>query len=291
MIIGPWTHGVGGSSVLGEFDFGPDATRENDATNRWLDCILHGKDATEFQEAPIRIFVMGINQWRDEYEWPLARTRYVNHYLHQHGLLDLQPPTAEETPDRYTYDPENPVPTLGGNHSIGPYNPSLYDFVKPGPFDQHTVETRPDVLVYTSDVLEHDTEVTGPIVLHLYASSSAVDTDFVARLTDVYEDGRSMNITEGVLRARFRNDVMGSPMLLQPDKVYLFKIDLQVTSNVFKKGHRIRVLVTSSNFPLWDRNLNTGNDPGTDTEMLVAEQCIYHDRLRPSHIVLPLIGS
>jgi len=183
------------------------------------------------------------------------------------------------------------VPTLGGNHSVGPYNPGLYEHALPGPIDQRPVEARADVLTYTSDVLPEDLEVTGPVVLKLYASSSAKDTDFVARLTDVYPDGRSINITDGVIRARFRDDVWGEPKLMDPGTVYQFTIDLQCTSNVFKAGHRLRVDITSSNFPLWDRNLNTGNDPATDTEIQVAEQAIYHDPTCPSHIVLPVIPN
>jgi len=146
------------------------------------------------------------------------------------------------------------------------------------------------VLVYTSDVLDADTEVTGPVSLRLYASSSAPDTDFVARLTDVYPDGRSINITEGILRARFRHDVWGPPQLLEPGAVYPFTIDMQVTSNLFKAGHRVRVAITSSSFPLWDRNLNTGNDPAWDTQMTPADQTIYHDPDRPSHLVLPVVA-
>ena len=289
MLIGPWTHGVNPRSELGELDFGPEATRENDATHRWLDCLLHGRDPSEFQRAPVRIFVMGRNRWRDEHEWPPARARYVSYYLRAHGGLAPDSPRDDEASDAYVYDPADPVPTLGGNHSIGPYNPGLYEFVKPGPYDQRPVEQRQDVLVYTSDVLAKDTEVTGPVVLRLYASSSARDTDFVARLTDVYPDGRSINITEGVLRARFREDVWGEPRLLEPGQVYELTIDMQVTSNVFMAGHRIRVDITSSSFPLWDRNLNTGNDPGTDTQMVPATQTICHDRRRPSHLVLPLV--
>lgn len=289
LLIGPWTHGINPSTVLGELDFGDAALQENDASYRWLDCILHGRKADDFQKAPIRIFVMGLNQWRDEYEWPLARTRFTAFYLHEHHMMDTRRPTTEEMPDRYTYDPEHPVPTLGGNHSVGPYNPGLYDFVKPGPYDQGTVEQRQDVLVYTTDVLERDTEITGPVVVSLYAASSAYDTDFVARLTDVYPDGRSMNVTEGVIRARFREDTWGLPKLLEKDKAYLYKIDLQVTSIVIRQGHRIRVCITSSNFPLWDRNLNTGHETGTDTTMEIAHQTIFHDLKRPSQIMLPII--
>lgn len=288
LLIGPWPHGFTASSQLGDVDFGPDALVENNSAARWLDCILHGRGAAEFQKAPIRIFVMGINQWRDEYEWPLARTRFVKFHLREGGRLSTEAPGGEK-PDRYTYDPQNPVPTLGGNHSVGAYNPGLYEFVKPGPFDQRPVESRPDVLTFTTVELSEDTEVTGPVVVTLHASSNARDTDFVARLTDVYPDGRSINITEGVIRARFREDLWGEPKLMEPGQVYEFTIDLQVTSNVFLRGHRIRLQITSSNFPLWDRNLNTGNDPATDTEMRLAEQTIYHDRERASCVVLPVV--
>jgi len=288
VLVGPWTHGVNPTSVLGELDFGADALAENDATMRWLDCVLSERAIDGFQAAPIRIFVMGANRWRDEYEWPLARTQYVDYYLRAGGGLSVAPP-ADEPSDRYDYDPADPAPTTGGNHSVGPYNPGLYDFVKPGPLDQRPIEARGDCLVYTSDVLEADTEVTGPVTVTLYAASSARDTDFIARLTDVYPDGRSINVTEGVIRARFRDGVWGEPTLLEPDVPCAFSIDLQCTSNVFARGHRIRLDITSSNFPLLDRNLNTGNDPATDTEMAVARQTVFHDATHPSHIRLPVI--
>jgi uncharacterized protein len=288
MLIGPWSHGITGKSTLGELDFGIDAMVENDATQRWLDCMLHDGNAADFQEAPIRIFVMGANVWRDEYEWPPAGTRYVNYYLHSGGVLAIESPGTEPT-DGYTYDPADPVPTRGGNHSIGPYNPGLYEILQPGPMDQRSVEERDDVHVYTSDILDEDTEVTGEVTVTLFAASSARDTDFVARLTDVYPDGRSICITEGVIRARWRESVWEEPKLMEPHVVYEFTIDLQVTSNVFMKGHRIRLDVTSSNFPLWDRNLNTGGDPGTGTEMVPAHQVIHHDATHPSHVKLPTI--
>jgi len=290
VIIGPWTHGINHLTTLGEIDFGEDSLKENDATVRWLDCVLHGRNISQFQKSPIRIFVMGKNIWRDEYEWPLARTKYTNYYLHQAGNLSTTPPGKHEKPDTYDYDPLNPVPTISGNHSIGTYNPGLYELAKPGPYDQSILETRNDVLVYTSDVLERDTEITGPITFILFASSSAPDTDFVVKLVDVHPNGKSINISEGIIRARFRNNVHGEPVLMEPGKIYKFNIEMMATSNVFKKGHRIKVYITSSNFPLWDRNLNTGNDPATDTEMQVAHQTIFHDSLRPSHIILPVIG-
>jgi len=291
VIIGPWPHGVNPGSQLGELDYGPDATLENDSTQRWLTCILKDGTPEQFQAAPIRIFVMGINRWRDEMEWPLARTRFTDYFLRADGVLAPGRPGAGEAPDRYVYDPADPVPTLGGNHSIGQYNPGLYEMVKPGPFDQRPVEARADVLTFTTPVLQHDTEVTGPVAMKLWASTSARDTDFVARLTDVYPDGRSINITEGVIRGRFRENVWGAPSLLEPDKPYEFTIDMQVTSNVFKAGHKIRVDITSSNFPLWSRNHNTGSDPATDTVLQSARQCIYHDEARPSRIILPIVPA
>lgn len=287
IIIGPWTHGVNQTTVLGEIDFGTESLKENDAVIRWLDCILHEKNASEFQKAPIRIFVMGKNTWQDEYEWPPARVKYEKWYIHKGGLLNKRPP-SDQSPDYFDYDPTNPVPTIGGNHSIGPYNPGLYEIARPGPYDQTILEKRKDVLVYTSDVLKQNLEIIGPITFILFACSSAVDTDFVVKLADVYPDGRSMNISEGIIRARFRNNIWGRPVLMEPGKVYEFHIELMDTAYLFKKNHRIRVYITSSNFPLWDRNLNTGKDPATDTSFQVARQTIFHDSIRPSHIIFPV---
>ncbi len=297
VIVGPWTHGFGSGPRLGQVDFGPEALRENDCTIRWLECILKGGSPADYQAAPIRIFVMGENRWRDEREWPLSRTRFSQFYLHSSGranslmgdgLLSTAAP-GDEDPDGYAYDPDDPVPTLGGNHSVGPYNPGLYELALPGPYDQRPIERRDDLLVYTTDVLERDMEVTGPVALHLFASTSAPDTDFVARLTDVHPNGRSINITEGVIRARFRERNWEIPRPVQPGKILDYLIELQPTSNLFLAGHRLRLDLTSSNFPLWDRNLNTGQPPGTGTEMQVAEQTIHHDSRHASHLTLPLI--
>lgn len=289
IIVGPWTHGINTSTILGEIDFGQEALKENDATIRWLDCILHGKEPSEFQKAPIRIFVMGRNIWRDEYQWPPSRIKYEKWYIHTRGYLDRKPP-FDEKPDEFDYDPENPVPVIGGNHSIGPYNPGLYEIAKPGPYDQKMLESRRDVLVYTSDFLENEIEITGPVSFVLFASSSAVDTDFIVKLADVYPDGKSINISEGIIRARFRNNVWEAPVLMEPGKVYEFQIEMTPTAYLFKNGHRIRVYITSSNFPLWDRNLNTGNDPATDTYFRIAHQTIFHDSRRPGHLILPVSG-
>jgi hypothetical protein len=290
VLIGPWTHGISGVTTLGEVDFGPTALAENDVTERWLKGLLTGGAPAEVQAAPIRLFVMGANEWRDEWEWPLARTRFTDWYLHSEGVLLPHPP-GDEPAEEYAYDPADPAPTHGGNHSIGPYNPGLYELAPPGPFDQRTVEARADVLTYTSEPLAQDLEVTGPVSVTLFAASSAPDTDFVARLTDVYPDGRSINLTEGVIRARFREDVWGAPKLMEPGTVYEFTIDLDVTSNVFRAGHRLRLAITSSNFPLWDANTNTGGDPATDTTGRVAHQTIHHSGRYPSRVRLPIIPA
>jgi putative CocE/NonD family hydrolase len=286
VLVGPWIHGMNYATKLGELDFGEDSLAELEHTHRWLECLLKGGSPADVLPAPVRIFVMGANVWRDEQEWPLARTRYTPCYLGAGGTLAWE--LGNSAPDEYVYDPADPAPTLGGNHSVGPYNPGLYEHALPGPMDQRPVEARDDVLVYTSPALEEDLEVTGPVTVTLYAASSGRDTDFVARLCDVYPDGRSICITEGVIRARFREDVWGVPVLMEPGTIYPFTIDLQVTSNVFMAGHRLRLDITSSNFPLWDRNLNTGNDPATDTEMQTARQTIYHDAEHPSCVVLPV---
>lgn len=287
VIVGPWPHGIG-DGTLGELDFGPEACRESDSTLRWLDTMLHGGRAEDFQAAPIRLFVMGENRWRDEWEWPLARTQWIQWYLRDDGGLSPQTPSGRSARG-YRSDPEHPVPTRGGNHSVGPYNPGLFEMCPWGPKDQRLIEERDDVLVYTSEPLEEDLEVTGPVRVNLFVSSSAPDTDFVARLCDVYPEGRSINITEGVLRARFRDHQWDKPVLLQPGETIEMPIDLQPTSNVFKRGHRLRLHVTSSSFPLWTPNQNTGNDPDTDTEWAVADQTVYHGAAHPSSITIPVI--
>jgi putative CocE/NonD family hydrolase len=239
-------------------------------------------DTGLLSEPPIRLFVMGANVWRDEQEWPLARAVETPFYFRAEGQLSTQPPDAEP-PDRYTYDPANPVPTHGGALLMAPEFPH-------GPVDQRSIEQRPDVLTYTSQPLSHDVEVTGPVRVQLWVCSSAPDTDFVARLVDVYPDGRAYNLTDGIIRTRYRAGNV-SPSLMEPGRPYALTVDLWATSNVFWQGHRIRVQVTSSNFPRWDRNPNTGHAFGQDAELRPAEQAILHDREHPSHVVLPLVAS
>jgi putative CocE/NonD family hydrolase len=288
LLIGPWTHNDRAQPV-GEltFGFGSQMSLINLQSDfgrmqlRWFDHWLKGIDTGMLAEPPIQLFVMGANVWRFEQEWPLARAVDTPFYLHSDGLLSTSRPEAE-TPDRFTYDPADPVPTLGGGLLVPADVPN-------GPRDQRTIESRPDVLTFTTAPLERDTEVTGPISVELWACSSAADTDFVARLVDVYPDGRAYNLTDGIIRARYRDGRV--PSLLEPGTPYRFVIDLWATSNVFKAGHRIRLQVTSSNFPRWDRNPNTGHPLGVDgpNDLRVAQQTILHDAEHPSHVTLPLV--
>ena len=289
IMVGPWSHGgIGTAQSFGDVDFGQGGAVDMvDEQLRWYDRRLRGIDNGIDDEPPVRIFVMGENVWRSENEWPLERTQYTSYYLssdgranslHGTGVLSSDRP-EDAGQDGYSYDPENPVPTVGG--------PIMHvDYV--GPHDRRPVERRDDVLVYTSAPLEQDLEVTGPVTSTLYASSSARDTDFTATLVDVHPDGRAINICEGLRRARFRESIE-EPTLIEPGTVYEYTIDLWETSNVFKAGHRIRVEVSSSNFPRFDRNLNTGNRPGMDAEMQVADQTVHHGGEYASHITLPII--
>ena len=285
--ISPTTHHR--NQVVGDRDFGQNAEKDEiGLAIRWLDCLLKGENNGIQNEPKVRIFVMGINQWRDEHQWPLARTKFTRYYFHANGCKDggLTPEAPGDEPSTiYLCDPEAPVPTLGGNHSA----PTIPGVIRAGPVDQRPNENRKDVLVFTSDPMTENREVTGPVVVKLYASSTARDTDFIARLIDVYPDGTAYNLTEGLIRARFRESIWEPPRLLVPGKIYEYTIDLLPTSNVFLKGHRIRVHLTSSNFPMWDRNPNTGHPQGVDAEITIAEQTIYHGRKYPSHIVLPII--
>jgi putative CocE/NonD family hydrolase len=286
LIIGPWTHCNSESSKSGDLDFRPQAIIDVDALAlRWFDYWLKDIDNGIMEEPPVRLFVMGDNEWRDEKEWPLSRAESMSFYLHSNGsanslwgdgsLTEEKP--EEEKSDRFIYDPSNPV--------------TDYFFEKPGARDLRSIEVRNDVLVYTSDPLKKDMEVTGSINAQIYASSSAKDTDFVVKVSDVHPDGYSQNISpplSGVIRARYRESE-SEPSLLTPGHIYKFTIGLMFTSHVFKKGHRIRVSITSSYFPLIDRNPNTGRPFGTDSEWICAKQTIFHDDTHPSRIILPVI--
>ncbi len=292
LMIGPWSHVpmFVGQRRLGQLDFGPDALIDPVAMIvQWYDYWLKG-DQNEVADWPtVRIFVMGENRWRDENEWPLARTVYTNFYFSREqgnsdGILRLLPPSGDQPPDSYVYDPENPTPTVGGNIG-GAYRP---EDLQQGAADQREVEKRPDVLSFTTPPLDKDLEATGPITVKLFASSDRLDTDFAVILTDVYPDGRSIILADGMIRARYR-EAKTYQVPLEPGKVYAFTIDVWPTSNLFRAGHRIRVNISSSNFPKFDNNPNTGAPLFTDTETLIATNTIYHDSLRPSHIVLPVI--
>jgi putative CocE/NonD family hydrolase len=302
LLIGPWVHG-GSSNPVGEMNFGFTAmpaliNMQSDIASmqlRWFDQFLQGKDTGVLHEAPIKLFVMGANIWRDENEWPLARAVETRYYLHSQGhgntlegdgvLSTIVP--EQEPGDTFDYDPAQPVLTLGGALLMTP------EF-RPGVVDQRPTEARTDVLVYSTPALEQDTEVTGPIVVHLWAMSSAPDTDFVARLVDVHPDGYAQNLTDGIIRARYRDFHQDAvPTLIEPGEVYEYVIDLWATSNLFKRGHRIRLDVTSSNFPRWDRNPNTGHALGVDGEndLVVAHQTVLHDAAHPSFVVLPVVPA
>lgn len=289
LMIGPWTH-VYGVRNAGQLDFGPHAELDiNELELRWYDHWLKGIDTGLLDEPPVRVFVMGSNTWRHEWEWPIARTEYTPVYLSSggqanssagDGRLTFEPP-GDQSPDTFVYDPNDPVLTCGGTTLL-----SLGDTA--GACDQREVQDRNDVLVYTTDQLTEPLEVTGPVVLRLYAATSAPDTDFTAKLIDVHPDGRAYNVADGIVRARFRES-LESPTPVSPGEVVEYEIDMWSTSHMFLPQHCIRLTVTSSDFPRYDRNPNTGRAWGTDTTVEVAQQTIFHDALRPSHLVLPII--
>jgi hypothetical protein len=291
---------AGGGRKIGAVDFGPAAAEfdEDNVTLEWYDYLLQGKQ-NKFADAskPVRIFVMGKNEWRDEDEWPLKRAKETRYLLQSGGHANsasgdgvlstkaarIEPPA--EPSDTFVYDPANPVPTVGGPLCCD------WEHLAPGPRDQKDVEARPDVIVYSTPPLDEDLEVTGPVTLDLFAKSSAVDTDFTAKLVDVAPDGTAFNLTEGILRARYRESTESDPKPITPGQVYEYKIDLWSTSNVFLKGHKIRLEVSSSNFPRFDRNLNTGKDAGTDATIVKATNTILHDSSHPSALILPVVGK
>jgi hypothetical protein len=290
LIIGPWTHTT--ESNFRYTDFGKQARflGQIGTLLRWYDHWLKEEANGIAGEGPIRIFVMGSNTWRSEEQWPPARARYTRLYLRSEGransaagdgYLSAAPP-AIQPPDGFLYDPRDPVPSRG--------RPIPIDEISYEPAEQSEIEARNDVLVYTSDALEEDTEVTGPVVLVLYAGSTAPDTDFTAKLTDVDPEGRSLQVTSGIIRGRFR-DSLSQPSFLRSGEVYRFEIPLGATSNLFRKGHRIRLQVSSSDFPRHDRNLNSGGPIGRTQARVSAFQTVFHDPERPSHLILPVVTA
>jgi len=290
LLIGPWAHAATSpEGKIGDVTFGSQAVLDMNATIvKWYDFAIKGQQNEFATAAPVKIFVMGDNVWRAEKEFPLARTSYTKYYLHASkgaqsvsgdGLLSTASPQKERA-DTYDYDPASPVRTIGGRLCCGG--------LPPGPFDQSPNESRSDVLVYSTPPLDRDVEVTGFITVDLYAATSAADTDFTAMIVDVDAKGYARYLGDGVIRARFRNS-REKPEPIEPGKIYKYAIDLWATSNVFKAGHRIRVYVSSSNFPRFNRNLNTGEKTFGGTRMVKARQTIYHDIEHPSAIVLPVI--
>jgi uncharacterized protein len=281
LVVGPWTHTTF-RDPIGELCFGVLGSRLgapahphgdlNDEVLVWLGRQMTAWPATEAStsEAPVRIFVMGRNEWRDEAAWPLARARDECWFLHAGGTLRPEAPVADATPSEFVYDPADPVPTLGGPTVLAPAFPA-------GPFDQEHVEARDDVLVFTSERLRSDLEVTGRVTVVVHADSSAPSTDWVARLCDVHPDGGSYNLCDGIVRIEQGAEGMQR-----------VEIDLWSTSNVFLAGHRVRVQITSSCFPRWDRNLNTGNQ--RQPRVKTARQRLHHAAEHPSWIELPVVG-
>jgi putative CocE/NonD family hydrolase len=297
LVIGPWAHGPM-DGWFPERSYGLAAgIQAADLTGlqlRWFDWLLRGTDTGLAGEKPVRLFVMGANVWRDEDDWPLPGTDYVDYFLHSRGRantaggdggLSADPP-GDEPEDVYLYDPRDPVPTTGGPTFL----PGLFIGANAGPRDQRAVESRHDVLCYTSEPLAEPVEVIGPVLAVLHVSSSAPDTDFTAKLVDVAPDGRAENLADGILRARYRES-LSEPSLLEPERVYQVSVDLVATAVVFAAGHRIRLEVSSSNFPRFDRNTNTGGVIAAEGEadLRQAVNRVHHTRARPSRLVLPVI--
>jgi uncharacterized protein len=299
VLIGPWSHEEPVGTTLGDADFGPASLLAlRGEERRWFDHWLKEDGVGRGDEAPLRYFVMGRNEWRWATEWPPRESTPTAYYLHSagranslngDGTLSLEPPGTEPA-DRFVYDPENPVFTLGGNNSIEYQSRCAEEPIVPGPVDQRPLERRDDVLVYTSAPLERELEVTGPLEVVLYAASDARDTDFTARLVDVDPSGRALNLAEGIVRARFRRDYANAE-LLEPGEPAEYRIRLNPTSNVFRRGHCIRLDISSSNFPRFSRNLNTGEDVATGTRIRVARQTVLHSPEFPSHVLLPVVDA
>lgn len=330
LLIGPWAHGAW-NSTLGDVDFGPDAgltpEQRDQIELRWFEQSLKGVDTKSFSEPPVRIFRMGGGdgnksstgklrhggQWFSESTWPLATTQFTNYYLGDNDCLSRAKPTAAESSTSYVYDPLDPVPTIGSasyyfiNFNLPSDDPNRW-YVPYGPQDQREtnncyfckttlpLSARQDVLVFETPPLEQDVEVTGPLTAKLWISSSAVDTDFTAKLIDVYPpseaypEGYAMSLADGIQRTHYRNGYE-TPEMMKPGEVYPVTVEMFATSNLFKKGHRIRLDISSSDYPAYDPNPNTGEPYMTGHHRVIAKNVIYHDKDRPSHILLPIIPT
>jgi predicted acyl esterase len=248
---------------------------ELDLLVRWYEAI---RDGTVDAWPRVSYYLMGANEWRIASDWPVPEAAPMRLHLRAGGGLTADAPDSSEPPVSYTYDPDDPTPTVGG--SIVSY------VIEPGSVDVSEVQQRSDVLTYTTGPLEHDLDVVGPMQLVLYASSSAKDTDFVARISDVFPDGRAIQLQNGMIRTRNRD--AGGPSLLEPGAVYRFEIDMLSTANRFKAGHRLRIDISSADFPKFDRNSNLAGEPG---KSVPAVQTVFHDAQHPSHVILPVLGE
>ena len=282
LVIGPWGHT---GLVNGEMDFGPDAAYEDYLSRlRWYDYWLKEMENGLMDESPVRLFLMGVNRWVEFQNWPPNQTRYqplffrqgtgVNKNSLNNGRLTFQAPDLNMAADSFSYDPRDPIPSMRTmeDHSAKNFQP---------------IEGK--MLTYTSDILEDDLTLIGPVKATLYGSSTAADTDWVVRLCDVWPDGRSIWVCDGILRARYWNSLEKEELLV-PDQVYQFEVDLWATAQVFQAGHRLRVHVTSNDYPWYDRNLNTGGPFGEEVKGVVAVNRVFHDAMRASHLLLPVIS-
>lgn len=285
LLMGPWGHAVNATRALGEVDFGAHSVIDLDAYwLRWLDAQL---DGAPWADPPVRMFVMGVNTWRDSEVWPPAEMKLTRLYLRSDGAansrlgdgrLTWEAPPIDEADDRYDYAPQRPVPFITG----------LTSAQLGGPDDYSAVELRGDVLVYTSEPLTEPLQLIGPVRLVLNATSSAPDTDFVGRLLDVHPSGFAQRLIEGIVRARYR-DGFDAEQLLEPGQTVEYDLDLWHTAQVFLPGHRLRVEITSSAFPKYDRNLNTGEPLATSTRMATAAQTVHHNAAQPSYLLCPVV--
>jgi len=297
VIIAPTTHCMYSASngseqwLIGERDMGTAGLDFIDIQDRWYDHWLMGADNGVTDMPKVQYFLMGKNEWRDSDVWPLANTNYKKFYLHSgggansrygDGAISDTAPAGDQPPDKFVFDPATPVPSLGGQACCTGLDSGA------GAYDQSKIEMRHDVLVYTSDVLEEGLDVTGPLEVVLYVSSTAKDTDFIAKLVDVYPDGRAFNVQEGALRMRYREG-FSKDLRMKKGEVYEVRLDLHATANYFGPGHRVRLEVSSSSFPRFDRNLNTGGNNYDESEWVIAENAVHHSAEYPSHIVLPVI--
>jgi putative CocE/NonD family hydrolase len=312
LLMGPWVHGGNERTLAGDVEFGPEAAVRDFSTSyhlRWFDHFLKGKATVPANEPRARLYVMGTGDghkdsnghlfhggyWRNETDWPIPNTRFTPYYFHADGSLSPVKPTAQTSSTTYTFDPENPVPTIGGAYNVSPggFNQreaEAFQFSKP-PY--LPLKARRDVLVFQTEPLAEDVEVVGPIVIRLYAASSSVDTDFTAKLVDVYPpsadypSGYDLNLTDGIIRARYRSSP-DTQELMQPGTVYEFTIEPFPTANVFKKGNRIRIDISSSNFPKFDVNPNTGEPLWQHRRTVKADNTVHHSATHSSHVIIPI---